>query len=306
MIRLTASSFIIHKEGESLDDCQDAWAQDDRKGRYAIADGATRSFFPKEWATLLVEYFCENIDLSSAKTDWKDWLGPIQQKWYEQVEEKVRERNLFYLTNPFNSQEPAASTFIGIEFSKDSGAWEAMIVGDSCLFHQSNTGLKSYLIENSLYFTNHPEFFASFAKDNHSEPTFIHGNANPGDTFILATDALAKWILEHKEIGKLDAALDRLKAIRMDEEFYQFIHRARHDEAIRLVNDDVTLMLISVEEVQKSEEPEREAPSETQTQEPNQQQQDILSRILSWGIFVSVFAFFVGFIILLLILFDKK
>ena len=92
----------------------------------------------------------------------------------------------------------------------------------------------------------------------------------------------------------------------MDEDFYQFVRKARHDEAIRLVNDDVTLMLISVEEVQKSEESEREAPSETQTQEPNQQQQDILSRILSWGIFVSVFAFFVGFIILLLILFDKK
>ena len=152
MIRLAVSSFIIHKEGESLDDCQDAWAQDDRKGRYAIADGATRSFFPKEWATLLVEYFCENIDLSSAKTDWKDWLGPIQQKWYEQVEEKVRERNLFYLTNPFNSQESAASTFIGIEFNKNNGEWTAMIVGDSCLFHKSDSKFESYLIENSAGF----------------------------------------------------------------------------------------------------------------------------------------------------------
>ena len=66
----------------------------------------------------------------------------------------------------------------------------------------------------------------------------------------MATDALAKWILEHKETGKLDAALDKLKAIKTDEQFYQFVHEARHDEATRLVNDDVTLMLISVEDYQ--------------------------------------------------------
>ena len=306
MLKLTAKSFRTHKEAEDLDNCQDACARNDEKGRYAIADGATRSFFPKEWATLLVKHFCESVDLSLVKTDWRDWIGPIQQKWYEQVEEKVSERNLFYLTNSFNAKESAVSTFIGIEFNKDNGVWEAMIVGDSCLFHKSDSEFKSYLIENSADFTNHPEVFASFAKDDHSEPTFIHGNANPGDTFILATDALAKWILEHKEIGKLDAALDRLKVMETDEKFYQFAHEARHDEAIRLVNDDVTLMLISVEDTQKPEHTRQEAPSETHTQEPAQQQQDTLSRILSWGIFAGVFAFFVGFIILLLILFDKK
>ncbi len=306
MIRLTTSSFIIHKEAESPEDCQDACAQNDEKRRYAIADGVTHSFFPKEWAALLVKQFCDNTDLSVAKTDWRAWIAPVQQKWYEQVEEKVNERNLFYLTNSFNTKEPAASTFIGIEFNKDSGAWEAMIIGDSCLFHKSDSGFDSYLIENSANFTNYPEVFASFDKDNHSEPKFIDGDTNPGDTFILATDALAKWILERKEVGELDATLNVLKAIETDEKFHQFVHEARHDEAIRLVNDDVTLMLISVEEVQKSEEPELDALSETQTQEPNQQQQDILSRILSWGIFVAVFAFCIGFIILLLILFDKK
>ena len=192
MIRLTASSFIIHKEAENPEDCQDACAQNDEKGRYAIADGVTRSFFPKEWATLLVEHFCESINLSSVRTDWKDWIGPIQQKWYEQIEEKVSERNLFYLTNPFNAKKSAASTFIGIKFNKDNGEWEAMIVGDSCLFHKSDFGFESYLIENSAGFTNRPEVFASFDKDNHFEPKFIGGDTKPGDTFILATDAFGE------------------------------------------------------------------------------------------------------------------
>ena len=306
MLKLTTKPFRTHKEAETLDDCQDAYHWDDEKGRYAVADGATLSFFPKEWATLLVEHFCEDTDLSSVKTDWRDWISPIQQKWYEQIEEKVSERNLFYLTNSFNSQESAVSTFIGIEFSKDNDGWEAMILGDSCLFHKSEFEFKSYRIENSAGFTNQPDAFASFAKDNHFEPSFENGRANPGDTFILATDALAKWILEHKETGKLDAALDKLKAIKTDEQFYQFVHEARYDKAIRLANDDVTLMLISVEEVQKSDEIGPEAPSETQSQKSTQQQQGVLLRLLFWGIFAGVFAFFVGLIILLFMLFNQK
>ena len=95
----------------------------------------------------------------------------------------------------------------------------------------------------------------------------------------------------------MDAVLDTLKAIETAETFYQFVHKARHDETIRLVNDDVILMLISVEEVQKSEETGPEA----QIQEPAQQQQDPLLRTLFWGIVAGVFAFFVEFIILLLI-----
>ena len=306
MLKLTTKPFSTHKEAESPADCQDAWARNDEQGRYAIADGATRSFFPREWATLLVEHFCEPPDLSLVKTNWRVWIGPIQQKWYEQVEEKVNVRNLYYLTNSFNTKESAASTFIGIEFNKDNTEWEAMIVGDSCLFHKSGSGFDSYLIENSADFTNRPEVFASFDKDNHSEPKFIFGKAKPGDIFILATDALAKWILERKEVGELDATLDTLKEVEEQEQFDRFVRKVRHDEAIRLVNDDVTLMIISVEEVQKSEETESEAPSETQTQEPTQQQQDALLRILSWGIFAGVFGFFVGFIILLLILLNKK
>jgi hypothetical protein len=306
MLKLTTNSFSTHKEAESPDDCQDACARNDEERCYAVADGATRSFFSKEWAILLVEHFCETPDLSLVKKDWRDWIGPIQQKWYEQIKEKVNERNLFYLTNSFNAQESAVSTFIGIKFNKDNAEWEAMIVGDSCLFHKSDSGFKSYLIEDSGDFTNHPDAFASFARDNHFEPSFESRCANPGDTFILATDALAKWILEHKEAGELDAALSTLREVKTDEQFYEFVHKARHSDPIRLVNDDVTLMLISVGGTQGPKDTGLEVPSETQTQEPTQQQQDILSRILSWGIFAGVFAFFVGFIILLLILFDKK
>ena len=303
MIKLTASCFITHKRAESPDDCQDAGKLDDEQGRYAIADGATRSFFPKEWAALLVKHFCKNTDLSLTETNWRDWIAPIQQKWYKQVEERVKERNLFYLTNSFNAEESALATFIGLEFNKANGEWQAMIVGDSCLFHRSKTEFESYLIEQSSDFTDRPEAVASFKKDNHPEPSFKSGQAEPGDTFILATDALAKWILKHKEAGELNAALHTLKALETDEQFYQFVDEQRNSKD--LGDDDVTLMLISVEEAQKQEDTELETSSEAQPRKPTQQLDDILLMFF-WVIGTGILAFFVVFIIIAWILLNMK
>ena len=247
MITLTTRSFVNQKKAESLDDCQDASAVNEDTARYAIADGATRSFFPKWWAELLVTHFCETETLSLDKANWAEWLHPIQHEWYQKVSERVKAQNLFYLTNSFNAKDPATSTFIGLEFDKVKAEWQAMIIGDSCLFHWTGTELKSYLIDSSECFTNRPEALASFADKNPYTPEFISGDVKTGDTLILATDALAKWILEHKESGKLDQVLAQLKAIKTPDAFSAFVEEAREDEDIRLVNDDVTLMLISVD-----------------------------------------------------------
>ena len=50
MIELTVNKFITHKKRETLSDCQDAAEFNEDRARYAVADGATRSFFPKMWA----------------------------------------------------------------------------------------------------------------------------------------------------------------------------------------------------------------------------------------------------------------
>ena len=250
-IKLRARHFITHKKEETKVDCQDAYCKNDGVGRYAVADGATRSFFPKEWATLLVKHFCEKTGkkthLSLDKKNWKTWLKPIQKEWYKQAANRVRERPVFYLVNSLIAEESAASTFVGLEIDKDNGKWKAMIMGDSCLFHITDTKFESYLLRKSADFTDRPEVFASFAKDNLSEPSFEHGQAKPGDTFVLATDAFAKWILENKEAGNKDI-LDRLKRIVNDDQFNKLVTSARAEDNIRLDNDDVTLMTIAVDE----------------------------------------------------------
>ncbi len=285
-------SFITHKKAESLNDCQDAVKVNEDSCRYAIADGATRSFFPKWWAELLVEHFCELPTLFPNEENWKEWLDPIQAEWYKRVEERVKARNQFYLTNSFNVREPAVSTFIGLEIDKLKNKWRAIVIGDSCLFHKSKTGFRSYLIEKSEDFTDRPEAVSSFPEKNYYEPTFVGGEIQSRDIFILATDALAKWIVQHEETDQLEAVLNQLKRIKTDEQFYSFVDLARDQESIRLVNDDVTLMLISVEESESSETEAdgREISSEEQVSQEDVELRDNIFEIVFWALLTSFFS----------------
>ena len=294
MITLKVVSFITHKKAESLDDCQDAIKVDEEHSRYAVADGATRSFFPKQWAELLVEHFCEMSDPLKAE-NWKEWLVPIQKEWYKQIAERVKARDQFYLTNSLNTREPAVSTFVGLEVDRTKPEWQAVVVGDSCLFHKSEAGFRSYLIEKSEDFTDRPEAFASYAEANLYDPEFITGEIQSGDLFILATDALAKWILEHKASGNLEEILNQFGRIADREQFNQFVDQARGNDKIPLVNDDVALMLISAEESQSSEikESEQKNTSETVTLE-NVESKDVESQvgvfeIFLWGLLTGFF-----------------
>ena len=74
MIKLSTNRYITHKKGETLDDCQDAVQSNHDRARYAIADGTTRSLFPKMWADLLVNDFCEDTTLSLEKQNWEEWI----------------------------------------------------------------------------------------------------------------------------------------------------------------------------------------------------------------------------------------
>ena len=50
----------------------------------------------------------------------------------------------------------------------------------------------------------------------------MSGEIQSGDMFILATDALAKWIVQHAEADQLESALNQLKRIKTDDQFYSF------------------------------------------------------------------------------------
>jgi len=251
--------FKTHKQSEKIEDCQDAYSKNEQNMRFAIADGASRSFFPFQWAQILVDYFC-NDETAINKTildhkNWIEWIGPPQAQWKKEIGEKLSTTTKYYIKNRWITKDPGVSTFVGIQFNIDQQVinWDAMIVGDSCLFHYNQTTFNSYLIKSSDDFDSHPEYFATYAKNNEYSPEFIQERADNNDYFILASDALAKWILSFKENRNVHFTelMDHIISIQSEEAFNKFINEIRKNEDLRLENDDVTLMIIHVQLPQK-------------------------------------------------------
>ena len=236
----------LPKKLEDINSCQDAFCFKDKF--IAIADGATRSFYPKIWAELLVAHFCENPNIS--RDNWRDWLEPVQKKWYEKITEKVNravlEKSSIWVTNKnrLNKFESAAATLIGIKkICKESNYLEieAVIIGDSCLFIVIDDIVKSYLIESVNDFDDFPDFFASYNKDNKKEPSFlnIREKYTQKAFIIMATDALSEWILQG---GNIQERVMQLLAMSSQDDFAAFVNKERENN--RLKNDDTTLVVL--------------------------------------------------------------
>ena len=176
--------------------CQDDLSHDPAKNCFAIADGATQSFYSSIWSRLLVDHFCKNPQID--KENWQEWLKPIQKKWLKEVKEnleKVKSDNnpaLIEIQNCLSRLESATSTFIGLQFIENQA--KISIVGDSHLFiFWGNELIQTHLLQNSKDFNYRPRYFGSHSKNNDYEPEFLDiplKCEQPSDKlyFILATD----------------------------------------------------------------------------------------------------------------------
>ena len=241
-----------HKEMETISGCQDNFSYNEAKNCFAIADGATQSFYSSIWSKLLVDYFCENPQID--KNNWQEWLELIQQKWLEEVRaelEKAKSGNNFAWIEIYNGLErskSATSTFIGLQFIENQA--KISIVGDSCLFiFQGNQLIQTHLLKKSTDFNNQPEYFGSRSKNNDHEPEFLdielkYKQHSDKLYFVLATDALAEYIFKYTEQQR--DILTTLLTINSEQEFENFVKSARHNGTIKMKNDDVTLMILEV------------------------------------------------------------
>jgi len=241
-----------HKKNESITDCQDCFQINEAENCFAIADGASQSFYPNIWAELLVNKFCQNPEIN--QQNWQTWLVPIQNKWLLEVEQRVTkaetEKRPVWVTNKnrLNFREAGTSTFIGLQFLDDQV--KVSIVGDSCLFILKGNELKqTYLLKSSKDFNDRPAYFASYPKNNQCVPSFFDIPLDSKKSqdcfhFILATDALSEYIFNCREQEK--NIFNTLLKISSQEQFENFVAEVRNADHIRMKNDDVTLITLSL------------------------------------------------------------
>jgi hypothetical protein len=252
----TSIYFTMPKIGDTNVDIQDSisFRSFQEADRLAIADGVSTSFLPKIWADLLVKKFCCSIEdpIKDIEKSWIDWLFPLQLEWEKEALEfrkslsrKIEEGekiNIFSGCSRY--KDHASATFLGLELStKDinqSGTWRSVAIGDSCLFHirknPTETKYLSWPYEKSSDFSIVTESFQSCSNHNSFQPKFYQGTYENGDIFLLATDALAEWILHSLESS--NSKWENLLKIENEQEFMSFIENLRNQNLIK--DDDTT------------------------------------------------------------------
>jgi hypothetical protein len=235
--------FWMPRGGHTAEEYEDASAVAPALGRFAIADGATESSYAASWARRLVEAFVRQP--ACEPESWQTWLPPLQLSWAAETERQPL---------PWHAEAKleigAFATFLGIVVSgnEDTGNnWQAVAVGDSCVFHVRKDNLESFPISRSRDFNNRPGLVGSRT----APAELLHrqciqtreGIWQPGDCLWLMTDALAQWFLRECEVGaKPWKEIEQLLEEPGDAPLSDWVAELRQRRELR--NDDVTLLMV--------------------------------------------------------------
>ena len=228
---LTALIRSVPKHGREDQANEDYALADPSCGRAAIADGASTSARPELWARLLVESFVlERSDplapesLAALRRRWKDQADGPDLAWYAKAK----------------LVEGAHATFVGLEIDVASSSYRARIVGDSCLLHLRQRELLSAVpIDDPAMFGRFPDLVSS-RQDIPPVAGHYEGEFQPGDLLVLATDAIAKYLLRYRQGPSRVRSVARL--IHRPAYFREVVTQLRRDGL--LDNDDTTLCAV--------------------------------------------------------------
>src|SRR5262245_29036371 len=188
---ISVQAFQAPKEGNTPEQCEDAFGADPARGRFAVADGASESFAAGEWARQLADGFVRE------EGPWNGWLKTARSAWLAAFQ--GQKLSWFAETK---LQEGAHAALLGLEIQSD-GTWQADSVGDASLFQVRADGLvQSFPMLRAADYSNRPELICSRTPDGEEElPLCLLGDWRTGDCIYLATDALALWFLTSHEKG---------------------------------------------------------------------------------------------------------
>jgi hypothetical protein len=220
--------FQLAKGNESVARSQDAFALDNNLMRYAVADGVSRSFLPSYWARILSTHFVYHGQGIEDETRFAEWLQACNHEWEQQAqqwiaraEQRRQEQGLINATEwQQYTKMGAQATLVGCTFSPSSKNGDIHIqvtaIGDANFFLVRHTRngtweYRAYPYTDPAAFGTTPDALATaaVASSKGVQRTWSWINRYPlegqrGDYILLATDAIAKWLLQQLQSGQED------------------------------------------------------------------------------------------------------
>ena len=245
--------FSTPKAGNEAEECEDDSRIVYLAGRYglnearaALSDGASESAFAKWWAAILTEAFVRRpLCLSELSGNTlEEWLTHGQREWDSKVPwERI----------PWHGEAKARSgalaTLLGLIIGPDKSGrmlWRAIAVGDTCLFVVRNDELVvSFPLGDPEQFNNTPELICSNPANNRElfeQVRLASGKCERGDLLLLASDALACWMVERSQGG--ERPWETLLALDSPLSWNDWVQTQRSERSIK--NDDTTLIIVKV------------------------------------------------------------
>jgi hypothetical protein len=226
----------VPKRGNRAEENEDATAAASDALRFAVSDGATEGWESGPWATRLVASYVEKPPEPLTFADWltaaRKWAPPVASgpaPWY--AEEK--------------QEQGSFATLLGLELRRSKRtagwAWRSLAIGDSCFLHLRGEKLALAVpLSSPKQFGSRPALVPSAAREC-PKPGWFAGRAEPGDLFLLATDAAAARLLTPDVRGPALAAVRAALAARDPAALAEWC-RAVQDTT----NDDVSVLAITL------------------------------------------------------------
>lgn len=236
-------TYYSPKIGNSADEYEDAFAINPGRGKIAVADGASDSIFSGLWARSLVNSYVDS-DLSVSQDDFIEKLvSTARVKWHTDIQwDKLR---LFVRNKALGGSFSTlilAESVTGSSFNRV----KVLSVGDSCILMKNDDSLHSFPLESYEDFNISPKLIWSgygspFSTEyKWSRPAYKvqEFDLESGDTVVIATDAVSKWLLQY-----FPQSWDELEIHHSDLRAYLTGEVTEK----RMRNDDLTLVRLTID-----------------------------------------------------------
>lgn len=197
----TISAFKIAKQGNLPLECEDDFYFLGTSV-FVISDGASEAVFSREWSNTLVHSVSSHLPSEFTSEKIRQWFKALLPTLYQTWEEQIPA----YDTLPWHGQHKfkrgSSSTLLFMHLTLNH--YQAFAVGDSCLFHiRDHELLKTFPISASDEFGTHPYLIHTQEgiPDSEEALQILESDYQPGDCFLMATDALSAWLIKEHETG---------------------------------------------------------------------------------------------------------